>query len=104
MGSAAIITIVVLLIAIFILVIEWKYELRKNKTLWNAFKKQLERAQKDKSDNLKLEVEIQRLRKIPLTQPKEKVDNSVIKAKSAADVRRITESAWGSKPEIGEQK
>lgn len=103
MVSAAIITILVLLIAIFILVIEWKYELRMHKTLWEAFKKQLERARKAESSNLKLEVEIQRLRNIPLTQPAEKVDNSVIKAKSAADVRRITESAWGSKPEIGEQ-
>jgi hypothetical protein len=53
--------------------------------------------------NAQLEAEIQRLRKIPLTQPPEKVDNSTIKAKSSADVRRLTEAAFGLQPEIGAQ-
>ena len=51
--------------------------------------------------NAQLEAEIQRLRKIPLTQTPEKVDNSTIKAKSSADVRRLTEAAFGLQPEIG---
>ena len=55
------------------------------------------------SHNARLEAEIQRLRKIPLTQPPEKVDNSTIKAKSSADVRRLTEAAFGLQPEIGAQ-
>ena len=42
-----------------------------------------------------LEAEILRLRKIPLAEDVKQVDNSVIKAKSAAQVRQITESAWG---------
>lgn len=42
-----------------------------------------------------LEAEILRLRKIPLAQDAKQVDNSVIKAKSAAQVRQITESVWG---------
>ena len=53
------------------------------------------------SQNARLEAEIQRLRKIPLTQPPEKVDNSTIKAKSSADVRRLTEAAFGLQPEMG---
>ncbi len=51
--------------------------------------------------NALLEAEIQRLRKIPLTQPQEKRDDSTIKAKSSADVRRLTEAAFGLQPEIG---
>ena len=51
--------------------------------------------------NTQLEAEIQRLRKIPLTQPQEKRDDSTIKAKSSADVRRLTEAAFGLQPEIG---
>jgi len=38
-----------------------------------------------------------------LTQPPEKVDNSTIKAKSSADVRWLTEAAFGLQPEIGAQ-
>lgn len=41
------------------------------------------------------EAEILRLRKNALTSPAEKVDNSVVKAKSTADVRRLTEAAFG---------
>ena len=51
--------------------------------------------------NTQLEAEIQRLRKIPLTQPQEKRDDLTIKAKSSADVRRLTEAAFGLQPEIG---
>jgi hypothetical protein len=51
--------------------------------------------------NAQLEAEIRRLRQIPLTPREEKVDNSTIKAKSSADVRRLTESAFGLQPEIG---
>ena len=42
-----------------------------------------------------LEAEILRLRKNALTPPAERVDNSVVKAKSTADVRRLTEAAFG---------
>jgi hypothetical protein len=45
-----------------------------------------------------LEAEIVRLRKIPLTQPVERADNSVIKAKTAGQVREITESVWARMP------
>ena len=48
-----------------------------------------------------LEAEIQRLRKIPLTQKPDKTENAVIKAKSPAQVRQITEEAWGRMPKDG---
>ena len=44
---------------------------------------------------IELEAEILRLRKNALTPTPERVDNSVVKAKSTADVRRITEAAFG---------
>lgn len=45
--------------------------------------------------NGELESEILRLRKNALTPTPERVDNSVVKAKSTADVRRLTEAAFG---------
>lgn len=50
--------------------------------------------------NAKLEAEIQRLRTIPLTQKPDKTENAVIKAKSPAQVRQITEAAWGKFEEM----
>lgn len=41
------------------------------------------------------QTEIRRLRAIPLTSKPDKPDTSVIKAKSPADVRRLTEAAFG---------
>ena len=49
--------------------------------------------------NAELEQEIIRMRKLSLTPNAEKVDNGVIKAKSAAHVRQITEGVWGKAPE-----
>jgi hypothetical protein len=101
MGSSAV--IFVLLVAIAGMVIGWKADRDKTRPLkrqvleLQGMKLILECRQRD------LEAEIQRLRKIPLTQPPEKVDNSTIKAKSSADVRRLTEAAFGLQPEIGEQ-
>lgn len=51
-----------------------------------------------------LEGEILRLRKIPLTAQPSRDDNSVVRAKSAAEVRQLTEAAWGLKPGIGEER
>jgi uncharacterized protein YlxW (UPF0749 family) len=48
-----------------------------------------------------LEAEIQRLQKISLTPPADEVDNSVIRAKSPAQVRQLTETAWGLRPDKG---
>lgn len=72
-------------------------DVSKEKTLefWHA-----ERA-KLNTRNVELETEIQRLRTIPLTQKPDKTENAVIKAKSPAQVRQITESAFGKQPEIG---
>jgi hypothetical protein len=101
MGSSAV--IFVLLVVIAGMAIGWKADLDKTGPLkrqvleLQGMKLILECRQRD------LEAEIQRLRKIPLTQPPEKVDNSTIKAKSSADVRRLTEAAFGLQPEIGEQ-
>jgi cell division protein FtsB len=50
--------------------------------------------------NAELEAEIQRLRTIPLTQKPDKTENAVIKAKSPAQVRQITEAAWGKFEEM----
>jgi hypothetical protein len=53
-------------------------------------------ALEDAKDRIsELEAEILRLRKNALTPTPERVDNSVVKAKSTADVRRITEAAFG---------
>ena len=105
MGSAAV--IFVLLVVVAIQAIGWSATAKK--------KVQLEKLMLDciggrdvtisaaNDRNAQLEAEIQRLRKIPLTQPPEKVDNSTIKAKSSADVRRLTEAAFGLQPKIGEQ-
>jgi hypothetical protein len=101
MGSAAV--IFVLLVALVLSVSEWFSQRKKARFALNhAFdiSKLLVTAGER---NAQLEAEIQRLRKIPLTQPPEKVDNSTIKAKSSADVRRLTEAAFGLQPEIGAQ-
>ena len=105
MGSAAV--IFVLLVMIAIMAIGWRSTARKAELVFGEFDKyarESERILKErKGRNEELEAEIQRLRKIPLTQPPEKVDNSTIKAKSSADVRRLTEAAFGLQPEIGAQ-
>ena len=105
MGSAAV--IFVLLVVVAIQAIGWSATAKKNV--------QLEKLMLDciggrdvtisaaNDRNAQLEAEIQRLRKIPLTQTPEKVDNSTVKAKSSADVRRLTEAAFGLQPENGEQ-
>jgi hypothetical protein len=49
----------------------------------------------EKTEVPRLEAEILRLRKNALTPPAEKVDNSIVQAKSTADVRRLTEIAFG---------
>jgi hypothetical protein len=49
----------------------------------------------EKTEVPRLEAEILRLRKNALTPPAEKVDNSIVQAKSTADVRRLTEAAFG---------
>jgi C4-dicarboxylate-specific signal transduction histidine kinase len=50
--------------------------------------------------NAKLEAEIIRLRRIPLTQEPDRADNTLIKARSAAQVRQITEATFGRMPEF----
>jgi hypothetical protein len=102
MGSAAV--IFVLLVVIVGMAIGWNADRVKNKPVKEQlewYKAQTEYwAEQGKRIPI-LEAEIQRLRKIPLTHPLEKADNSTIKAKSSADVRRLTEAAFGLKPEIG---
>jgi hypothetical protein len=105
MGSAAV--IFVLLVVIVGMAIGWRSTvsktLRETGLLYDRIHAGLAYLQDEKTRNTQLEAEIQRLRKIPLTQPPEKVDNSTIKAKSSADVRRLTEAAFGLQPEIGAQ-
>jgi C4-dicarboxylate-specific signal transduction histidine kinase len=96
--------IFVLLVVIAIMAIGWN----DDRVKMQSFKSQaLSRTNKTlalaNDRNAKLEAEIQRIRKIPLTQPQEKRDDSTIKAKSSADVRRLTEAAFGLQPEIGAQ-
>ena len=95
--------IFVLLVVIAGMAICVQDDKRKIKALKEARDFALGTLSTETSHNARLEAEIQRLRKIPLTQPPEKVDNSTIKAKSSADVRRLTEAAFGLQPEIGEQ-
>ena len=95
--------IFVLLVVIAGMAICVQDDKRKIKALKEARDFSLGTLSTETSHNARLEAEIQRLRKIPLTQPPEKVDNSTIKAKSSADVRRLTEAAFGLQPKIGEQ-
>jgi hypothetical protein len=95
--------IFVLLVVIAGMAICVQDDKRKIKALKEARDFALGTLSTETSHNARLEAEIQRLRKIPLTQPPEKVDNSTIKAKSSADVRRLTEAAFGLQPEIGAQ-
>ena len=45
----------------------------------------------------------QQVSQIPLAPAPKKRDDGPVKARSAAQVRQLTEDAWGQKPEIGEQ-
>jgi hypothetical protein len=101
MGSAAVIFVLLVVIAIMAICVQ--DDKRKIKALKEARDFALGTLSTETSHNARLEAEIQRLRKIPLTQPQEKRDDSTIKAKSSADVRRLTEAAFGLQPEIGEQ-
>ena len=104
MGSAAVIFI--LLIVVAVLAIEWRSSARKCRNIADVYDKDTAALSSDLAEKTVriaiLEAEIQRLRVIPLTPRPEKVDNSVIRAKSPAQVRQITEAAWGKQPEIGE--
>ena len=103
MGSAAV--IFVLLAVIAGMAIGWRgtvsKTLRETGLLYDRILAVSADLQNEKTRSVQLEAEIQRIRKIPLTPPPEKVDNSVIKARSPADVRRLTEAAFGLQPEIG---
>lgn len=101
MGSAAI--IVALAVALAVAFLEWR--LQKDKAVFAVN----HAADLDKlltaagERNAQLEAEVIRLRKVSVALPPEKVDNSIIKAKSAADVRRLTEQAFGTQPGIGDK-
>jgi len=105
MGSAAV--IFVLLVVVVGMAIGWRSTVSKiiqrEKLMFDCIAGRDVTISAEKDRNTQLEAEIQRLRKIPLTQTPEKRDNSTIKAKSSADVRRLTEAAFGLQPEIGEQ-
>jgi hypothetical protein len=93
--------IFVLLVVVAGMAIGWKADRDKTKPMQERMMDLGDKLTSSCNRNALLEVEIQRLRKIPLTQPPEKVDNSTIKAKSSADVRRLTAAAFGLQPEIG---
>ena len=99
MGSAAV--IVILLVALVLSVSEWFSQRKKARFALNHALDISKLLVTAGERNALLEAEIQRLRRIPLTQSAGKVDNSTIKAKSSADVRRLTEAAFGLQPEIG---
>jgi hypothetical protein len=106
MGSEAV--IFALLAVIAVMANEWHRAVRERRDLKqkldnssnyvNSMNKRERELMKNAED---LEREIQRLRKIPLTESTQKADTSVIKARSAADVRRITEERFGKQPEVG---
>ena len=104
MGSAAV--IFVLLVVLAVLAIECRMtvsKLRHERTAHDrSYALIAAEANAYRDRNAALEAEILRLRKIPLTQPPEKADTSVIRAKSPAQVRQITEAAWGKMPELEE--
>ena len=101
MGISAVIFVLLVLIAGMAICVQ--DDKRTIKALKEARDFALGTLSTETSHNARLEAEIQRLRKIPLTQPQEKRDDSTIKAKSSADVRRLTEAAFGLQPEIGAQ-
>ena len=104
MGSAAV--IFVLLVVVAVLAIEWRVTARKCRNIAAVYDKDTAALSSDLAEKVVrieiLEAEIQRLRVIPLTPRPEKVDNSIIRAKSPAQVRQITEAAWGKRPELEE--
>jgi len=93
--------IFVLLVVVAGMAIGWKATVSKVGTVLDKFSTVTEKLVNSELRCAALEAEIRRLRQIPLTQPPEKRDNSTIKAKSSADVRRLTEAAFGLQPEIG---
>lgn len=99
--------IFVLLVVIAGMAIGWKASIKEANSAIERIRTKVkywqDLAEQGNTRNAQLESEIQRLRKIPLTQPPEKRDDSTIKAKSSADVRRLTEAAFGLQPEIGAQ-
>jgi hypothetical protein len=101
MGSEAVIFI--LAIGNVFLGLELWHKKRERKSSDQSAQMLIEKLSTAVAQNAKLEDEILRLRKNPLTPPAKRVDHSTIRANSAAQVRSITESAWGNMPEIGEQ-
>jgi hypothetical protein len=101
MGCTSI--IIALSAAVIVVAILWRHQVAITKTMVDSrtssqayWRSELDRAHER---NVRLEEEIQRLRKISLTPPAQKADTSTIKAKSAAQVRQITETVWGKQPE-----
>lgn len=100
MGSAAV--ILVLAVACMVLAREWWAQRSKVRFALNHADDISKLLVAAGDRNAQLEAEILRLRNISLTPSPEKVDNSVIRAKSAAQVRQLTEAAFGLQPGIGE--
>jgi hypothetical protein len=98
--------IFVLLVVAAVLAIEWRVAARKCRNIADVYDKDTASLSSELAEKTVriaiLEAEIQRIRVIPLTPRPEKVDNSVIRAKSPAQVRQITEAVWGKRPESGE--
>jgi uncharacterized protein YlxW (UPF0749 family) len=103
-------TVIFILLAILVVVsIEWRRAAREVKEEKEARDKTIQ-ANSRLKDSLQsararhdqLEAEIIRLQRIPLTEKPGRKDNAVIKAKSPAQVRQLTEEAFGKQPEIGE--
>lgn len=82
----------------------WNNERKKTQFAEEQLVNLRARTNQDAAEVLKhsyeLEKEIVRLRTIPLTPAPEKHDTSIIRAKSAAQVRQITEATWGIMPEL----
>lgn len=115
MGNEAVALSIPWLVACGIFIFFWIIERKKVKHLIDhsasslhamsdSLLKEVEKSGKYVERITQLEAEILRLRKNPLQQQEKVVDNaegSVIRAKSAAQVRQITEQVWGKQPEIG---
>lgn len=104
MGSETV--IFMLAAALVLVIIQWRYDVRlaneAKKSSLDLVSRLDSQLTEDIAHIAELESEIQRLRKIPLTEKPKDVDSTLIKAKSAAQVRQLTEAAWGKQPETGE--
>lgn len=101
MGIEAVIFVLVAVIAA--MAIQWRANNKDRETelailrATSAFLK--DSLADEQKRNVALESELRRVRNVPVM-PRTEKDDSVIKARSAAQVRQITETAFGKQPDL----